>query len=82
MRASCHSDLRRHFSADLYIVNLYYFQIFPFEDYRAGSNENRIKLASIALSGGIIYARNSAPRALNRTICQLELLLRKVDNLV
>lgn len=63
------------------IANMYNLQIIRFEDYRARSNENRIKLVPIPPNRGIIYDRNGTPLALNRTIYQLQLIPEKVNNI-
>lgn len=63
------------------LANLYHLQILRFEDYKTRSNENRIKLVPIAPSRGMIYDRNGAPLAFNRTIYQLEVIPEKVDGM-
>ncbi|BAC24318.1 mrdA [Wigglesworthia glossinidia endosymbiont of Glossina brevipalpis] len=63
------------------ISNLYYLQIFCFSMYQTKSNDNRIKIISIPPSRGTISDRNGNLLALNRTIYQLEINLKQVENI-
>ncbi|WP_330216570.1 penicillin-binding protein 2 [Wigglesworthia glossinidia] len=63
------------------IFNLYYLQISCFSTYHNKSNFNRIKFISVPPTRGTILDRNGIVLAINRTIYQLEINLKQVENI-
>lgn len=63
--------------SSILIINFYYLQILQYNHYNSKSNENRIRVVSIAPNRGIIFDRNGVPLALNHTVYQAELVLKK-----
>lgn len=58
-------------------ANLYYLQVYSFEDYQTRSNVNRIRVLPVVPQRGIIYDRNHVVLAENRPVFHLVIFPNK-----
>lgn len=63
------------------IYNLYHLQVEDHNQYQARSNNNRIKVISVAPNRGRIYDRNGVLLAQNVPVYALELIPAKIDDM-
>ena len=63
------------------VGRMVYLQINLHQDFKTLSNQNRIKVSSIAPNRGLIYDRKGVILAENRLLYSLELIPEKIENL-
>jgi len=63
------------------IARSWYLQVIKFDDYQTRSNDNRISVQPIPPKRGLIYDRNGALLAENRSVYSLEIIPEQVSDI-